>query len=433
MSIESNLVKNAHIKETLRNTFLKRQSQVCKTFKFKIMKSQLSKEQATQLKMYFVEAKWIYNYLLAQEDIFHFDYKNLKDITHLDKDKNVIPVTIQYIGSSVKQELLQRIYNEIKGLAKKKQNGGNAGKLKFKSQISSIGLKQYGTTHIIKGNNRIKVQGIKKPLKVRGLDQLNKYKNIDYANACLLNDGINYYISFTCYIDKEELKRPDNFKNEIIGIDLGCETTITLSTGEKINVIVEETERLKKLQAKLARQIKGSNNYKKTKYLIDKEYIHMSNRKDDIANKLVHRLFAENRLVVIQDDPLNEWHESDGQYDTKPITVQHSILGRLKSMIKRQPGAIILSRWYATSKKCTNCGHKLKELPLSERTFVCPKCGYTEDRDIHAAKNMIYFYQKYKSAVGMPDTSMPVTIEFLKELNEKFAAKQEDTTSLALY
>ena len=36
--------------------------------------------------MLFVEAKWIYNYLL-DKDVFHFDYKNLTTITHKDKDK----------------------------------------------------------------------------------------------------------------------------------------------------------------------------------------------------------------------------------------------------------------------------------------------------------------------------------------------------------
>ena len=74
------------------------------------------------------------------------------------------------------------------------------------SECNSINLKQYGTTHSIRGN-RIKIQGIKKPVRVNGLKQLLHYDNIEYANAHLLYDGHDYYISFTCYVDKEVKKQ----------------------------------------------------------------------------------------------------------------------------------------------------------------------------------------------------------------------------------
>ena len=110
------LEKNKQIAQTMKETYNKRKSQVCKCFKFKIDKSNLSKTQANQLKMQFVEAKWIYNYLL-DKDIYHFDYKNLSKITHKDKNRNDIETTIQYVGSSVKQAIIQDIINQIKGLS----------------------------------------------------------------------------------------------------------------------------------------------------------------------------------------------------------------------------------------------------------------------------------------------------------------------------
>ena len=57
------LEKNKNIAQTMKETYAKRKFQVCKCFKFKIDKSNLSKEQANQLKMQFVEAKWIYNFM----------------------------------------------------------------------------------------------------------------------------------------------------------------------------------------------------------------------------------------------------------------------------------------------------------------------------------------------------------------------------------
>ena len=54
--------------------------------------------------------------------------------------------------------------------------------------------------------------------------------------------------------------------------------TLTLSNGEKYNISIEESERLKKLQVKLARQIKGSNNRYKTIKKLRKEYNHINGK-----------------------------------------------------------------------------------------------------------------------------------------------------------
>ena len=85
------LLKNRIISEKRKETALKRKSQICKTFKFKVDKSSLSKSQKEALKMFFVEAKRVYNYIIGSEkDPFSLSYKDLKKITYLDKDKNPI-------------------------------------------------------------------------------------------------------------------------------------------------------------------------------------------------------------------------------------------------------------------------------------------------------------------------------------------------------
>ena len=45
-----------------------------------------------------------------------------------------------------------------------------------------------------------------------------------------------------------------------------------------------------------------------------------------------------------------------------------------------------ISKFQPTTKLCTICGC-LNTLTLADRIFKCA-CGYTEDRDIHAAKNI---------------------------------------------
>ena len=43
---------------------------------------------------------------------------------------------------------------------------------------------------------------------------------------------------------------------------------------------------------------------------------------------------------------------------------------------------------FASSKTCSSCGHIHKELKLSDRTYVCPKCGHVMGRDHQAAVNI---------------------------------------------
>ena len=418
------LEKNKQIAQTMKETYIKRKSQDCKCFKFKIDKSNLSKTQANQLKMQFVEAKWIYNYLISQDDIYSFDYKNLSKITHKDKNRNDIETSIQYIGSSVKQAIIQDIINQIKGLSVIKKKGHKVGKLKFKSEYNSINLKQYNNTHSIRGN-KFKIQGIKKLIRVRGLDQLSKYDNIDYANAKLLYDGIDYYIILTCFIDKEEKQ----YKNDIVGIDMGVSTSLTLSNGTKYDISIGESEKLKHLQVKLSKQKKGSNNRYKTIKKIRKEYIHINNKKNDISNKIIHSILNDNKIIVIQDEQISEWRQ-DGMSGSK---IQHSILGRIKSKLVNNDRTIILDKWFPTTKYCRHCGSKV-ELESKDRIFECPKCKTKEDRDIHAANNMIYFYLIYNKLdrSGTDQTSIkgPVKIAYNRFVSK--LAKQEDTTSLAL-
>ena len=48
---------------------------------------------------------------------------------------------------------------------------------------------------------------------------------------------------------------------------------------------------------------------------------------------------------------------------------------------------IKVDRYFASSKICSVCGHKKKELALSDRMYVCG-CGNRMDRDVNAAVNI---------------------------------------------
>ena len=47
-----------------------------------------------------------------------------------------------------------------------------------------------------------------------------------------------------------------------------------------------------------------------------------------------------------------------------------------------------INRYYPSSKKCSVCGEIRKNLKLSDRTYICDKCGLIIDRDLNAAINI---------------------------------------------
>ena len=47
-----------------------------------------------------------------------------------------------------------------------------------------------------------------------------------------------------------------------------------------------------------------------------------------------------------------------------------------------------VSRWFPSSKTCSNCGYYYKDLKREQTEWTCPKCQKTHDRDINAAKNI---------------------------------------------
>ena len=58
-----------------------------------------------------------------------------------------------------------------------------------------------------------------------------------------------------------------------------------------------------------------------------------------------------------------------------------------KKLEERGKNLIKVDRYFASSKICSVCGHKKKELALSDRMYVC-ECGNRMDRDVNAAVNI---------------------------------------------
>ena len=386
MTKEERLAKNNRIKEQSKQTKQKRKSQVCRVYRVKIDISHLNEAQRVRLKMLFVEAKWLYNNILTfmnDHDINDYDSKTL--IVHvLDKDRQPVRHELQYISSQMRQSVIQGLKDSMKALATLREHKRKVGSLRYKSDYVSINLKQHRITYRFYDECHIGIQGFRERIRIKGANQFWNIPNIEFANAKLLSLPDGYYLAVTTYCGKGGEKR--KLKPEI-GIDMGIKTTITTSDGEKYKVLIEESERIKKCQRLIARRKKGSSNRYKARKLLQRAYQRLTSRKKDAANKIVHELLEHER-VYMQDENLSGWHK--GLFCR---TVQHSVLGLVKSKLVQHERVTVLSSREPTTKYCPCCGSLKKDITLADRVYEC-SCGYREDRDIHAARNMILLSKK---------------------------------------
>ena len=90
----------------------------------------------------------------------------------------------------------------------------------------------------------------------------------------------------------------------------------------------------------------------------------------------------------MQDEMISEWHR--GLFGKQ---VQHSCLGLLKSKLQAQNNVIVIDKSYPTTKMCYNCGTIHKNITLNDREFEGPTCKYKEERDLKAAKTILFIGQ----------------------------------------
>lgn len=363
-------------KETKRKTKIRRKSQTCKVYQVKVDYSKLSTSTRNALKSMFLEGKWLYNSVLASEDIKYYDTK-VKEVEVKVKD-DIEVRKLKTLSSQMKQGIKDRIFQSILNLSKLKEKGYKVGRIKFTSNFRCIPLKQFNNTYKInKERNYIKLQGIKQKLKVSGLTQIPE--NAEIANANFIKQGNDYYLYITTYQQKSTKSIP----NRSIGIDFGCQTQLTLTDGTnsvKIEYEIPVDKRIKRLDRKIKKG-KRPNSKNKTKDYSKREklYNKLNNKKKDIRNKIVSSIVNNFRTVCVQDESIHAWHA--GNHGKK---IQNTAIGGIIRDLKNKSHTpIVVDKYFPSTKLCPVCDYKNK-LSLSDRIYSC-KCGYLEDRDIKSA------------------------------------------------
>jgi len=388
--------------ESHKKTREKRKTQECSVYEIKLDKSHLSNAQKEFLSRLFLEAKWLYNCALSSKNVFSFDYKT-KVAKVLNKERKEELRDIAILPSQIKQAIIDRMRDSIKGLSRLKENGHKVGKLKFRSEINSLPLKQCDVTYKIENVKYIKLQKFKKAFKVIGLAQIPK--DVEFANANFVRKNGDYFLYITTFSQKDDSKKIGE-----IGLDFGVKNCITDSNGETYNFKENESKRQKRLHKSLSRKKKGSKNREKAKSKLKKEYAKTKKRKNDKVNKFISKMKKYKR-VYVQKEGVKEWHKSNMKNVRK--AVQQSAMGGIIERLKNNRSTFVIDRWFASTKTCSSCGEK-QSVSLSERTYRCNSCGYEKDRDTNSAINILNEGRRVRNA----------NVE--KSLVEKFASDSNE-------
>jgi putative transposase len=201
--------------------------------------------------------------------------------------------------------------------------------------------------------------------------------------------GGRWFASFLIEADFAEKQEPSF---EAVGVDLGVKELATLSDGIVFPAhksYFKRERKLRKLQKKLSRQVRGSENYKKTKAKVSKLHFFVAESRKQAIHELTSYLAKNYKQIAIED--LNVKGMVKNRRLSKSII--DASFGMFKEQMKYKSEMYgsklyIIDRFYPSSKTCSNCGNVKDDLKLSDRVYKCKECGFILDRDLNASMNI---------------------------------------------
>lgn len=355
-----------------------------RAYKFRLYPNQ---EQIIYLAKTFGCTRFVYNQMLAEriksyEENKDLDIKSVKYPTPA-KYKNEYE-WLKEVDSLALANAQMNLDKAYKNFFRDKSIGFP--KFKKKTNTNSYTTNnQNGTVYI--ENNHIKVPKLKSMIKIEQHRQFN-----GLIKACTISQVSSgkYFISIL--VDTEIIELP---KTDIkVGVDLGIKDFAITSDGEFFSNpknLKKSEKKLSKLQKDLSRKQKGSNNIKKARKKVAKLHEKIANQRKDFLNKVSIQLINENQVIVIEDLQVSNMIQNH-KLAKSIADVSFAEFRRMLEYKAKWYGReiIIAPSNYASSQLCSNCGNQSSQTKdLGCRTYICPVCGMTMDRDINAGKNLL--------------------------------------------
>lgn len=266
-----------------------------------------------------------------------------------------------------------------------------------------------------------------------------KFEGIIKQATISMTQGGEYYISILVETpDIVEQMQQTLDAATAIGIDVGLLSFLTLSDGTKVDNprwFKQSEKKLARLQRKLSKRIKCSKNRNKQRIKVATQHRKVSNQRKDFQHKLSRKLVDDSQVSMIFVEDLNVRGMLKNRTLAKHISsVAWGQFLRFLEYKAHRAGKFFgkIGRFEPSSKMCHVCGHINHDLDLSERTWQCPHCLSTLDRDINAAINIrnIGLHTAGIAGIhacgeGTPTVELPVLQQVRSLKQEASAFRQE--------
>lgn len=237
------------------------------------------------------------------------------------------------------------------------------------------------------GDNWIKVPKMK-PIKARVHRELDgKLKSITlsrtvtgkYYASLLIEDGV-------------EAPVPMRTVDTVLGVDMGLTHLAIDSEGNKIanpRFLKRAATNLRRKQKALSRCQKGSKGRAKARLQLAKAHERLANARADFQHNLSRQLIDENQAVAVETLKVKNLLKNRKLAKHIADASWFGLIQKLEYKAKAQGKYLVkVDQWFASSKTCSCCAHKVDSLPLKVRNWSCPVCHTEHDRDINAAINI---------------------------------------------
>jgi len=170
-----------------------------------------------------------------------------------------------------------------------------------------------------------------------------------------------------------------------------------------------KSRKLAQLQREMCRRRKGSKNRDKARRKVAIQHGKVARCRRDHHHKEALTLVRENQAIYVED--LNIAGMVCSRRLARAINDAGwsqfvKIVGEKSDRYGRSLHRV--SRWLASSKTCSGCGHVLDELALRTRVWQCPACSAVHDRDHNAAKNVLAAGRAERLNAGGASVSPPI-------------------------
>ncbi len=233
--------------------------------------------------------------------------------------------------------------------------------------------------------------------KVRIKERRKSYYKGRILSATLRRRANRWFASVTV---EEEVPDSAPIRENAVGVDLGIKTLATLSDGTIIanpRALERRLNKLRRLSRSLSRKKKGSRNHEKAKLRLATMYLKTFNLRQDTLHKVTTYLAKSHSKIVIEDLGVSGMMKNRKLARAIADVGWYEFRRQLEYKCRWYGSQLIVApRTFPSSKRCSSCGHKKRELSLSEREYHCDACGLRIDRDLNAALNLV--------TVSLPET-----------------------------